>query len=129
MTTKDTSSDQDIPKNTESEPEPGAVHKRTKRRKHGYRGYPNNSTPGSSVHMGTGFGGVGSTRGAGSSGSGVITDKTREAVEENDEEESTTAATPERDSRRCRSGPGSVARDESPRSNRPDVVLPCSHRE
>ena len=87
MTTKDTSSDQDIPKNTEPEPEPGAVHKRNKRRKHGYRGYPNNSTPGSSVHMGTGFGGVGSTRGAGSSGSGIFTDKTREAVQENDEEE------------------------------------------
>jgi hypothetical protein len=87
MTTKDASSDQDIPKKTESEPEPGGVHKHDRRRKHGYRGYPNNPSPGSDVHIGTGFAGVGSTGGTGSSRSGIISDKTREAVEEEDEEE------------------------------------------
>ena len=86
MTTKDASSDQDIPKTNESEPEPVGVHKHDERRKHGYRGYPNNPSPGSDVHIGTGFAGVGSTGATPSSGSGIITDKAREAVEEDEEE-------------------------------------------
>jgi hypothetical protein len=60
----------------------------TKRRKHGYRGYPNNRS-GGSVHTGTGFGGAGSlsgSGGAGTSDSGIITERTREDVEESDEE-------------------------------------------
>jgi hypothetical protein len=87
MTTKDPTSEQDKAKNTESKPEPEAVHKHNKRRKHGYRGYPNNPSIGGDVHMGTGFAGVGPTGGAGSSGSSILTDKTRESVDEGDEEE------------------------------------------
>ena len=54
-----------------------------KRRRHGYRGYPNTSS-GGDVHFGTGFGGAGSTAGTGSPGlpkAGVISDRTREDVE------------------------------------------------
>ena len=64
------------------EPEEPEHHKS---RKHGYRGYPNNPDAGGSVHSGTGFAGVGSTdRGAG--GSNIISEKTRESVEELGEE-------------------------------------------
>ncbi len=66
--------------NTETESEP------RKSRKHGYRGYPNKPDIGGSIHTGSGFAGVGSTSGAGTSGSNVISDKTRESVEELGEE-------------------------------------------
>jgi hypothetical protein len=62
---------------------------RTKRRKHGYRGYPNTPS-GGGVHTGTGFGGAGSLSGTGGAGiadSGIITERTREDVEEKEEEE------------------------------------------
>ena len=60
----------------------------TKRRRHGYRGYPNNRS-GGSVHTGSGFGGAGSLSGpsgAGISDSGIITERTKEDVEESDDE-------------------------------------------
>jgi len=57
-----------------------------KSRKHGYRGYPNNPEVGGNVHAGTGFGGVGSTE-RGGGGSSVISEKTRESVEELGEED------------------------------------------
>ena len=75
MPTKNPSSDED------SKPQ-------TKRRRHGYRGYPNNRS-GGDVHSGTGFGGAGSLSGGGGSGisdSGIITERTREDVESEDEE-------------------------------------------
>jgi hypothetical protein len=62
---------------------------RTKRRKHGYRGYPN-TRPGGDVHTGSGFGGAGSLSGSGGGGisdSGVITERTREDVEDKEDEE------------------------------------------
>ena len=62
--------------NTEDESEP------RKSRKHGYRGYPNKPDIGGNIHTGTGFAGVGPTGGAGTSGSSLISDKTRESVEE-----------------------------------------------
>ena len=60
-----------------------------KSRKHGYRGYPNNPDIGGDIHAGTGLGGVGSTeRGSTASReSSVISEKTRESVEELGEEE------------------------------------------
>jgi hypothetical protein len=59
----------------------------TKRRRHGYRGYPNNRSAGE-VHSGSGFGGAGSlSGGAGTSNSGIITERTREDVEEKEEDE------------------------------------------
>jgi hypothetical protein len=76
MPTKKSSSDED------STP-------RTKRRKHGYRGYPN-SRSGGDVHTGSGFGGAGSLSGSGGGGisdKGIITERTREAVEKTEEEE------------------------------------------
>jgi hypothetical protein len=60
---------------------------RPKRRKHGYRGYPNNRS-GSSVHSGSGFGGAGSLSGSGGAGisdSGIITERTRKDVEETED--------------------------------------------
>ena len=75
MPTKDTSSSED--------PKP------RKRRKHGYRGYPNNPT-GGGIHSGSGFGGAGALSGPGGAGlpdSGVLTERTREDVEETEEEE------------------------------------------
>lgn len=71
-----------VTKKAESDPEPAGEHGHRKRRKHGYRGYPNNPEIGGAVHMGTGFAGVGPTGGAGPSGSGLISEKTRESVEE-----------------------------------------------
>ncbi len=61
---------------------------RPKRRKHGYRGYPNNR-PGGEVHSGTGFGGAGSLAGSGASrsDSGILTERTRKDVEKTEEEE------------------------------------------
>ena len=67
------------------DPEPGEPEHR-KSRKHGYRGYPNDPGVGGNVHAGTGFGGVGSTE-RGGGGSSVISEKTRESVEELGEED------------------------------------------
>ena len=54
-----------------------------KRRKHGYRGYPNNPRTGGDVHSGSGFGGAGSTGPANNPvDRKIITERTREDVEE-----------------------------------------------
>jgi hypothetical protein len=82
MATNDRPPEGESPK-PEAETEEPEHHKP---RKHGYRGYPNNPGIGGDVHAGTGFAGVGSTdRGAG--GSSIISEKTRESVEELGEEE------------------------------------------
>ena len=53
-----------------------------KRRKHGYRGYPN-SPSGGEVHSGSGFGGAGSVSRSGNPiDNKVISERTREDVEE-----------------------------------------------
>ena len=68
----------------EPEPEEPEHHKS---RRHGYRGYPNNPDIGGDIHSGSGFAGVGSTsRGAGTE-AGIISDKTRESVDELGEED------------------------------------------
>jgi hypothetical protein len=64
-----------------------AVHKLGKRRRHGYRGYPNNPSIGGDVHTGSGFAGVGSTAGSANPSGGLIGEKTQESVEELAEEE------------------------------------------
>ena len=87
MTPKDTPPKVDIIKKPEPKPEPAGVHEHDKHRKHGYQGYPNNPDLGGDIHMGTGFAGVGPTGGAGSSGSGIISEKTQESVEELGEED------------------------------------------
>ena len=75
------------PKDGFPKPEPDTEEpEHHKSRKHGYRGYPNNPDVGGNVHAGTGFGGVGSTE-RGGGGSGVISEKTRESVEELGEED------------------------------------------
>ena len=76
MNQEDETPKKEIRGNTDDEPEPH------KSRKHGYRGYPNKPDIGGSIHTGTGFAGVGPTGGAGASGSSLISDKTRESVEE-----------------------------------------------
>ena len=77
--TKDTSPEKDAPKSdTESE---AGIHEHDKHRRHGYRGYPNNTDVGGAIHHGTGMGGVGATQSSGGGGS-IFTDKTRESVEE-----------------------------------------------
>ena len=75
-----------IKKKTKPAPEPG-VHEHDKHRKHGYRGYPNTPEVGGGIHVPTGFAGVGAPGDAGSSESGIISEKTRESVEELEEEE------------------------------------------
>ncbi len=75
------------PNEAPTEPEPAGDHEHEKHRKHGYRGYPNNPEIGGDIHAGTGFGGVGSTAGSSSSGSGILSEKTRESVEELGEED------------------------------------------
>jgi hypothetical protein len=91
MSPKDTTPNVDIDvqkKKPAAEPDPAGLHRHDRRRRHGYRGYPNNSTVGGGIHSGTGFGGVGSTAGAGSPpGSGIITDRTKESIEELEEED------------------------------------------
>lgn len=58
-----------------------------KRRKHGYRGYPNNAGSGD-VHWGSGFAGVGSTSSP-SGGTGVLTERTKDDAARKDENEDT----------------------------------------
>ncbi len=66
------------------QPPPTEEPRPRKRRKHGYRGYPNNPSVGGDIHFGSGFAGVGSAGPTGGSGllkSGVITERTREDAE------------------------------------------------
>ena len=84
MTNKKTSSNEDPLRTPKTEPEGERKH-----RKHGYRGYPNQPA-GGGVHTGSGFGGVGSTSGDGGSGlsdSGIISERTREDAENDEESE------------------------------------------
>jgi len=77
-----------IKKKAASTDEPTGEHAHAKRRKHGYRGYPNKPEVGGAIHTGSGFAGVGApSSGAGGSGSGILTEKTRESIEELKEEE------------------------------------------
>jgi hypothetical protein len=51
-----------------------------RRRKHGYRGYPNSRSGGADIHWGSGFAGIGSISasvGAGLPNSGMLTERTR----------------------------------------------------
>ena len=79
MSQEDETPKKETAREIETEPDP------PKRRRHGYRGYPNKPDIGGDIHTGTGFAGVGST-GGGSQGSNIFTDKTRESVEELGEE-------------------------------------------
>ena len=77
----------DVPPEEKHAPETGPKADR-KRRKHGYRGYPNQPA-GGAVHIGSGFAGVGSTGGGGGAGlsdSGIISERTREDVESEEDE-------------------------------------------
>lgn len=87
MTPKDMPPEKDTASKTESEPKPAGVKEHRKQRKHGYRGYPNKPDRSGEIHGGTGFAGVGPIGSMGRSGSGIITEKTRESVEELGEEE------------------------------------------
>jgi hypothetical protein len=74
MTTEKPSSNEDPPR---------------KRRKRGYRGYPN-PKPGGAVHTGSGFGGAGALGGTGGGAlpeSGILTERTKEDVEKVEEKE------------------------------------------
>jgi hypothetical protein len=75
-------------KKIETDAEAAGVHEHDKRRRHGYRGYPNNPDV-APVHHGTGFAGVGSTSGPAAGSGSVFTDTSTESVEElgNEEEE------------------------------------------
>lgn len=81
------------PKNTRNEeledtaPSPASDEpEHEKHRRHGYRGYPNNPNIGGGIHTGSGFAGVGSPAEPGSE-PGLLTDKTREAIEELEDED------------------------------------------
>jgi len=68
--------------------EPGSEETPRKRRKHGYRGYPNNPPAGGDVHTGSGFGGAGSVSRSGNPvDSSVISDRTRDDVEDDVEKD------------------------------------------
>ena len=87
MTPKDLPPEKDFPSKTEPESKPAGVKEHQKRRKHGYRGYPNKPDRSGDIHGGTGFAGVGPIGSTSRSGSGIITDKTRESVEDLEDEE------------------------------------------
>jgi len=80
MTPKDTPED----KANKADTEPSGEHKR---RKHGYRGYPNNPEIGGGIHIGSGFAGVGPGGSDLPARSSMLTEKTRESIEELEEEE------------------------------------------
>ena len=87
MTPKDKDPNQDTAAKSDSKAEAPGAPKRHKHRKHGYRGYPNKPDSGGDIHVGTGFAGVGPVPGASASGSGIVPKKTRESVEEIEEED------------------------------------------
>jgi hypothetical protein len=81
MTPKDLPPEKDTPSKTEPESKPAGAKEHQKRRKHGYRGYPNKPDRSGEIHGGTGFAGVGPFGSTSRSGS-IISDKTRESVAE-----------------------------------------------
>ncbi|HEY2797535.1 MAG TPA: hypothetical protein VGK26_06565 [Thermoanaerobaculia bacterium] len=61
----------------------------SKRRKHGYRGYPNGRSVGGDIHWGTGFAGIGAMNGPIGS-SGILTERTRnDAARKTNEDDDT----------------------------------------
>ena len=86
MTPKDPPSKAEAGKKSESKPGTSGARKHDKHRKHGYRGYPNKPEIGGDIHVGTGFSGAGPLGGAGSSDSRIVGEKTRESVEEIEED-------------------------------------------
>jgi hypothetical protein len=87
MTPKDEDPNQDTAKKSESKTQIPGRPKHQKHRKHGYRGYPNKPEIGGDIHVGTGFAGAGPVGSAGSPGRGIVPKKTRESVEELEEED------------------------------------------
>ena len=87
MTPKDPPPKDEEARKSESESATSGPRKRDKHRKHGYRGYPNKPEIGGDIHVGTGFSGAGPMGGTGPSGSRIVGEKTRESVEENEEDE------------------------------------------
>ena len=87
MTPKDKDPNQDTAAKNDKKPGTPGVQKREKHRKHGYRGYPNKPDAGGDIHVGTGFAGVGPVSGASASGSDILPKKTREAVDDIEDEE------------------------------------------
>jgi hypothetical protein len=73
MANPETSSRKDAPSNAKADSEI-----RPRRRRHGYRGYPNGpTTAGGDIHWGSGFSGIGSMSGPVGS-SGILTERTRQ---------------------------------------------------
>ena len=72
MAKPETSSRKDAPSSVNADSEI-----RFRRRRHGYRGYPNKSSSGGDIHWGSGFSGIGSMTGPRGS-SGILTERTRE---------------------------------------------------
>ena len=86
MDPKDSPPKEDEGKKTGSELETPGVPRRDKHRKRGYRGYPNKPEIGGDIHVGTGFAGAGPVGSVGSSGSSIVGGKTRDSVEESEED-------------------------------------------
>ncbi|HEY1251094.1 MAG TPA: hypothetical protein VGH97_07865 [Thermoanaerobaculia bacterium] len=72
MANPETSSRKDAPSSINAESE-----SRARRRRRGYRGYPNNPRAGGDIHWGSGFSGIGAMNGPPGS-SGILTERTRE---------------------------------------------------
>ena len=72
MANPQASSPQDAVSRRETETEP-----RRRRRKHGYRGYPNGPSVGGDIHWGRGFAGIGAMSGSTGS-SAILTERTRD---------------------------------------------------
>src|SRR5262245_27595011 len=87
MTPKDNDPNPDTAKKSDSKTGTPGAQKNHKHRKHGYRGYPNKPEIGGDIHVGTGFAGAGPVGSAGSSGRGIVPEKTRESVEDLEEED------------------------------------------
>lgn len=68
-------------------PETSSNQDAARRRKHGYRGYPNNPKSGE-IHWGSGFAGIGSISGPVGS-SGILTERTRNHAKRKTEDEDT----------------------------------------
>jgi hypothetical protein len=81
MAKPETSSEKDAATKPNAEAEP------RRRRRHGYRGYPNNAK-GGEIHWGSGFAGIGSMGGS-AEGSGLLTERTREDAARGSEDEDT----------------------------------------
>ena len=75
---------EDKGRKADPDPEPTGEHKH---RKHGYRGYPNNPEIGGDIHIGTGFAGVGPEGTELPARSSMLTEKTRESIDELEDEE------------------------------------------